>query len=102
MDLRNIGKDSGAYIILKNINKLTTKELEKIEVKGDSIDEIENSIIKEHVGQFKIKNEENMTKILMRLFSDEKGEGETNTDFEKRLVDNVMKIFENENKKDNT
>jgi len=99
LELNTIGKDSGAYCILKNINKLTIKQIDKIEVKGDTMEEIEEFVIKENQGQFEMENEEKLTKDLMGLFSEEKHEGERNIDFETRLVSNLLKVFGNENKK---
>ena len=90
-----IGSDSDAYVILKNINKLTTKTSEKIDVKGESKEEIEETLIKEQ--KVELENQEKLTKQLMIILAEEKHEGETNTDFENRIVQNVKKVVQNEN-----
>ena len=82
---------------MKNINKLNTKEFEEIKVQGGNIDEIENNLINEHLGQFEMENEEELTRSLMRTFSLEKLEGENIADFEKRLIKEVNIILNVEN-----
>jgi len=91
--------DKSAYFIMKNTNALTTKEFEEIKVEAKSVEETENSIIKEHLGQIKIKNmdtkkEESLVKELMKTLSIEKQEGETNADFERRLKEDVSKVLD--------
>ncbi|MFH1592360.1 MAG: DNA repair exonuclease [Candidatus Woesearchaeota archaeon] len=98
INFRDIIDGLDCYVCIRNINKLTTKEFEEISVSGGSADEIEEAVIKEHLGQFEIKNEEELTKRLMEVFSEEKHEGERNIDFEKRVIENVMKVLKDENK----
>ena len=58
------------------------------------MEEIEQKIIKEHLGQRKIKeNEEELTNELMKILSDEKQEGERVADFDRRIKESVQKIF---------
>lgn len=85
--------DKNAFCILKNINKLSTKEFEELKVEGGSTDEIENKLIKEHLGQIEIENEEELTKNLIRVLSLEKQEGEKVMDFEKRLIKEVKTVI---------
>lgn len=73
-----------AFVILKNTNKLKTKDINFIEV-GKSED-IESKLIKENIGDL---TEEFINK-LMKLLDKEKEEGEKNIDFENR----VWKDFE--------
>ncbi|MDP6265896.1 MAG: hypothetical protein QF655_01565, partial [Candidatus Woesearchaeota archaeon] len=59
----------------------------------------EAAIIKEHLGQIKLKNmdiekEEALIKALMQTLSTEKQEGETNPDFENRVKQEVSKVLE--------
>ena len=82
--------DEKAFCVLKNVNKLSTKEFEEIKVEGGSIEEIEEKVIKEHLGQFEIENEDEMTRKFMKVFSLEKNEGEKVMDFEKRVVREVL------------
>jgi exonuclease SbcD len=81
------------YCVLKNVNKLSTKEFEEIKVEGGNIEEIEEKLIKEHLGQFEIENEEELTRTLMKTFSLEKLEGEKVADFEKRVVKEVSSVI---------
>ncbi len=86
----------GAYVVLKNTNKLESKEFEEIKVSTAGVDELEESIVKENTGQLKImpkEKEEMLAKELMRILSAEKGEGEKSADFEKRISLDVDKIL---------
>ncbi len=93
IDINNIGKDLGAYIILKNISKLKSREFKEIEVKGNTAEEIENSVLKESKSEFEIENEEELSKRLSMILAVEKGEGETNNDFENRIISNLLEVF---------
>ncbi|MBI2208163.1 exonuclease SbcCD subunit D [Candidatus Woesearchaeota archaeon] len=88
-----------AYFVMKNTSALTTKEFEEIKIDVKSVEEAENSIIKEHLGQIKLKNfdnekEELLIKSLMEALSTEKQEGETNPDFERRIKEEVSKVLD--------
>ena len=90
--------DKSAYFVMKNTNALTTKEFEEIKIDTKSTEDAEAAIIKEHLGQIKLKDmniekEEGLIKDLMKLLSTEKQEGETNPDFEKRVKDEVSKVL---------
>src|SRR3989338_858711 len=90
--------DKSAYFVMKNTNQLTTKEFEEIKIDTKSAEEAEAAIIKEHLGQIKLKymnleKEEALIKQLMQTLSTEKQEGETNPDFEKRIRDEMSKIM---------
>jgi DNA repair protein SbcD/Mre11 len=91
--------DKSAYFVMKNTNALTTKEFEEIKIDAKSSEDAEASIIKEHLGQIKLKDldltkEESLIKELMQTLSTEKQEGETNPDFEKRVKDEVSKVLD--------
>ncbi len=88
------GKKSGAYVILKNITQLTSREFQQVDVKGSSIEEIEHNVLEEHTRQSAIENDKELSQRLMVLFNEEKAEGETVSDFEKRLVEHVRTLFE--------
>ena len=84
---------------MKNTNALTTKEFKEIKIDTKSVDETENSLIKEHLGQIKLKDidnekEELLIKNLMKVLSTEKQEGETVSDFEKRVKDDVSIVLD--------
>src|SRR3989338_7528937 len=91
--------DKSAYFVMKNTNQLTTKEFEEIKIAVKSADEAESAIIKEHLGQIKLKDmnlekEEALIKQLIQTLSAEKQEGETNPDFERRIKDEVSKVLD--------
>lgn len=91
--------DKSAYFVMKNTNQLTTKEFEEIKIDTKSAEEAESAIIKEHLGQIKLKDmdsekEEALIKQLIQTLSVEKQEGETNPDFERRVKDEVSKVLD--------
>ncbi len=93
-----MSKLKDAYFVLKNTNKLTTKEFEEIKVETGNVEEIESRIIKEHLGQIKIKDldenkEEGLTYDLIQSLNIEKEDGERNIDFEDRLTKDLIKVF---------
>ncbi len=84
--------------VMKNTSALASKELEELSVQPSSVDEIENRIIKEHLGQIKVESlapekEELLAKELMQVLNKEKEEGETNTVFEERLKEEVESLL---------
>ena len=85
-----------AYIVLKNTNKLTSKEFEEIKIEGGNIDEIEEKVTKDYLEKNKPHdlNLEKLTPVLIKAFDKEKGEGEKNIDFENRIISEVVKIFD--------
>lgn len=91
--------DKSAYFVMKNTNALTTKEFEEIKIDTKSAEDAEEAIIKEHLGQIKIKDlnpekEEALIKEMMHVLSSEKQEGETNPDFENRIKQEVSKVLD--------
>jgi len=91
--------EKSAYFVMKNTNALTTKEFEEIKIDTKSTEDAEEAIIKEHLGQIKLKdmdskNEAALIKELMQTLGTEKQEGETNPDFEKRVKDEVSKVLD--------
>jgi DNA repair protein SbcD/Mre11 len=83
-----------AYFILKNTGNLKTKEFDEIKIQADSVDEIEDKLVKEHLGQQKIAlPEEDLTRQLMHILETEKKDGETIATFEKRLQDETKDVL---------
>jgi len=90
--------DKSAYFVMKNTAKLTTKELDKVKTNTSSVEEVEDSLIKESIGQIKVDNlnveeEEELTKQLMAILSMEKQDGERVADFEKRIKEDIKKVI---------
>jgi len=89
-------KEKGAKVVRKNINKLTSREYEELEVKTDSVESIEKQVVKEHLGQMEVdvEDEGKFVKEVMNAMDIEKSEGETVADFEKRVLERGEKIME--------
>jgi len=89
--IENLFYDSGAFVVLRNVSKLTSKVFEELKVDGSSIDEIESNVINEHKTDF--VDYEKVVEILMKTFDKEKGEGEKVLDFENRLIKEVIEVL---------
>ncbi|MBT4576832.1 DNA repair exonuclease [Candidatus Woesearchaeota archaeon] len=94
-----ISENQDAYIILKNTSKLKTKEFSEIKIQTGNIEEVEEAIIKDHIGQIELpdiqlnENQEILTNQLMVSLNKEKIEGEKNIDFETRIIKDAIEIF---------
>ena len=86
--------EKGAYTVLRNTAKLKSKEFEEVEVESGNVEEVEERVVKEHLGQFNIfENEEKITLELLKVLSKEKSDGERNIDFEVRLFKDIIKVL---------
>ncbi len=84
----------GAYFVMRNTSKLYSAEFEEIKIDQGSVEEVENNLIKEHLGQIKITGDEaELTKALMKALDTEKKEGEHVDDFEERFKAEVEKVL---------
>ncbi len=91
--------DQSALFVMKNTNKLESKEFEEIKVQESSVEKVESKLIKEHLGQniglgLDIIKEEELTQNLINVLSEEKQEGEKVYEFEERVKKNARKIVE--------
>lgn len=88
--------EKSAYFVMKNTNALVAKEFEEIKIDAHNIEDVEEKIIKEHIGQIKVEglDEIKITKELMRILSVSRDEGEKVADFEKRVKGEMEKILE--------
>jgi DNA repair exonuclease SbcCD nuclease subunit len=85
--------EKGAFLVLRNTNKLKSREFEEVEIDGD-VENVEERVIEEYIGKIKINlDEKKLIPELMKIFESGKEEGEKNVDFEDRLFKNVMKVF---------
>lgn len=96
-ELYEILYNKAAYFVMRNTNALITKEFEEIKVDIKAVEDIESSIIKEHLGQIKVngfdaEKEELLTKELIQILSQDRSEM-TKTDFEDRVKNDVNKIL---------
>ncbi len=86
--------DRGAYFVMKNTAKLTSPEFEEISVEKASVEEIEESLIKENPPKTRLgEDDTRMIKQIMRVLSEEKREGETKTVFEDRIKHEVSNLL---------
>lgn len=90
--------DKSAYFVMRNVSKLKSKEFEEIKVDVKSVDDIESSIINEHIGQIKVdkldaEEEIRLTKQLINLLGQEREEM-TKIDFENKVKEEVNRILE--------
>jgi hypothetical protein len=103
INFKKITEQVESYIILKNTTKLKSKEFSEIKIETGSIEEVEEAIIKENIGQIEIpdiqlnENQEIITNQLITTLDKEKLEGEKNIDFENRIIKDMIKIFNLEN-----
>jgi len=86
--------NKSAFFVMKNTNKLLSKEFEEVKVQESSVEDIEASLIKEHLGQIKvagmdIQKEERLVKNFMNVLSKEKEEGESVANFESRIKEEM-------------
>ncbi|MBT7902464.1 DNA repair exonuclease [Candidatus Woesearchaeota archaeon] len=89
----------GAIFVLKNANKLVSKEFEEIKVIEGTTEEVENKLICEHVGQLDFlseSSEKQLVNDLINILQIEKEEGEKSTDYENRVIREANMVI-NEN-----
>lgn len=89
----------GAYSVLKNTAKLTTKEFEEQPIEAANVDDIEEKIIRDHLGQIKFKElskeqEHALIQNMMTICNKEKDEGERNVDFEGRITKDAIRLLQ--------
>ena len=96
--IQKLGLLSLVIIKLKILQLIKFKKIET-----GSIEEVEEAIIKENIGQIEIpdiqlnENQEIITNQLITTLDKEKLEGEKNIDFENRIIKDMIKIFNLEN-----
>lgn len=86
----------GAYSILRNTVKLQSEEFEEIKIAQANPEEVEESVIKEHLQQvvlFDAEKESQLTKELLITLNTSRKEGETQTSFQARIESELNKLF---------
>ncbi|MDP3765242.1 MAG: DNA repair exonuclease [Nanoarchaeota archaeon] len=91
--------DKSAYFVMKSSHAVSSKEFEEVKTDAKNVEDIEEFLIKEHLGQIKLENlslekEEELIKNLMKILGTEKQEGETVPDFERRVREEVSRVLE--------
>ncbi len=87
----------GAYFVMKNTSKLNSEEFEEISISQTNPELIEEETIKEHLQQITLfdKNTElHLTKSLLNSLNTTKKEGETITDFKRRVETEINGFLE--------
>src|SRR3989338_344219 len=92
--INDIALEKNAFTVKKNFNGLSTMEYDEIRVDTSlSVDAIEQKIIEEHCHQNKIDGYDmkSVSESLINILKDEKFEGETIANHEKRVKENFMR-----------
>jgi len=88
--------NQGAYYIMKNTSKLNSEDFEEIKIANSNPENIEEETIKEHLQQIKLfdyDTELNLTKSLLTYLNTSKKEGETITDFQRRIKSELDELL---------
>ena len=98
-ELYEILYSKNVLCVLKNTNKLASREFEDINIVAESRDETENRLIKENIGKIETiglnpEDELNMIKTLIQSTALEREEGEKIIDYENRASCEVSKLVE--------
>ena len=88
----------GAFFIMKNSSAASTKEFEEIKIDTSDIEHMEEKLIKEHLGQIKVDDfnlevEEKISNLILQHLNTEKEEGQTKSDFEKKIINEMNSIL---------
>lgn len=91
-------EEKGAYFVMRNTSKLSTKDFQEIKVKADSTEDAEKLVVAEHIGQAKSleldeNSEKELVEKLMTVLDVDKKDGEKSADFESRIVDDMKNVF---------
>ncbi|MFP4195144.1 MAG: exonuclease SbcCD subunit D [Candidatus Woesearchaeota archaeon] len=89
--------DNGAFIVLKNTNKLSSKMFEEVVVNEDSTDSIEETTIDEHLGTIKLPegyDEKETVDTLMMVLDQEQLDGEKKSTFVERIKQETKDAIE--------
>ena len=88
--------NKGAYFIMKNAVGLQSEEFEEIKISASNPETMEEEIIKEHLQQNKLYDTEtelSLTKNLLSALTTTKKEGETVSDFQERIIQEIDKLL---------
>ncbi len=91
--------NQGAFFVMRNTVKVVSSEYEEINIDEKTPEDLEDAIIKEHLGQIKVtgfnaEKESTITSSLMNILSSEKHEGEKVFEYEERMKKEVDKLLE--------
>lgn len=96
--IKDIILQNGSVSVYINRNALTTKEQEEIKASGETREEIEKNIFASCLAEFRTENRELLEnspalseKLLLLLKEEQKGG--TRSDYEKKIIENSMKML---------
>ncbi len=93
IDFKMINENlAGAYHVIRNTSKLTTKEFQRLENEEKDVPDIEISVVKEYSKDIFLNDEKILQ--IMKYLDTEKLEGERNADFESRVIREVSKFID--------
>ena len=89
----------GAFFVMRNTVKVVSAEYEEIKTDHSRPEELEESIIREHLGQIKVKGfdgekELRLTRELMQILSSDKHEGEKVYEYDERVKKETDRLLE--------
>lgn len=88
--------DDGAYVVLRNTNKLQSKLFEEIANTNKASKDIEEDTIREHLDQIVFNGDERIAiEELLKKLDTEILDGEKKTTFQERVVDTSKHVLEN-------
>ena len=86
----------GAYLIMKNTTHLLSPEFDEVTIAASLPENVEEEVIKEHLQQqsfFEKEAELQITKTFLQALNTAKKEGETITDFQERVIEEIERIL---------
>lgn len=96
-DMFSILYGKSAYFVMRNTSGLTSKGFDEIKIDARSTEDVEEALIKEHLGQISLgltkEKERELIKNLIRILSAERDESERASDFEKRIKEDLGKVL---------
>ncbi|MBN2052110.1 DNA repair exonuclease [Candidatus Woesearchaeota archaeon] len=91
IDFKNFFRElynKSTYFVMRNTSQLSSKEMEEVNVSSGSAEQLEEELIKKHLGRapvFLSEKEECTIKKLIQLMSEEQKEGEKKYEYEARM-----------------
>ena len=90
--------DKSAYYVMKSTTMLESEEFKEVKIEHKTVEDVEDSLIKEHLGAVKInelrsEDEEKLTKDLIKILALEKAEDERVFDFERKIKEEVDRVL---------
>lgn len=89
--------EKNTYFVMKNTNKLQGDGYEEVKIKVTSTEELEMSLIDEHINQSTLgigaDKEKQLVVKMLNALNTEKHDGEKNEDFKQRVIDEMQALL---------